>query len=137
MEVGLMTLAPFNETSSTTPKPARSAANHRCKPMRANEQAKGVGTRRRGYSLNSVAISTFLQGFSISSEHWVKDTLRVQPHQVISPKLPLRIQHSTLPHAKHDAMATKEMNARETTRQSLRRWPRTFSGDSVPQGIIP
>ncbi len=66
-----MTLAPFIETSSTTPKPARSAANHRCKPMRANEQAKGAATRRRGYRLNSVVISTFLPEFSIPSELWL------------------------------------------------------------------
>jgi hypothetical protein len=58
MEAGLMTLAPFSETSSTTPKPVRSAANHRCKPIRANEQANGAGTRKRGCRLNSAVIST-------------------------------------------------------------------------------
>jgi hypothetical protein len=41
-----MAFAPSNETLNTTPSPARSTANHRCKPMRANEQAKGASAAR-------------------------------------------------------------------------------------------
>ena len=55
-----MTFAPSNETSSTTPNPARSAVNHRCKPMRPNKQAKGAGTRTCRCRLNSVVMSSSL-----------------------------------------------------------------------------
>jgi hypothetical protein len=55
-----MTFAPFNEKSSTTPNPARSAANHRCKPLRTNELAKGARTRTRKCRLNSVVIPSSL-----------------------------------------------------------------------------
>jgi len=46
---------------------------------------------------------------------------QVPPHQPISAKLPLRIQHSTPLHEKHEAVVKMLTNERETTRQSLKR----------------
>ena len=59
------------------------------------------------------------------------------PHQTIFAKLPLRIQHGTPLHEEHDAVVKMLTNERETRRQSLKRSPHTFLGDSVQQEIIP
>jgi hypothetical protein len=45
----------------------------------------------------------------------------VPPHQTISAKLPLRVQHSTPLHEKHEAVVKTLTNERETMRQALKR----------------
>jgi hypothetical protein len=45
----------------------------------------------------------------------------VPPHQIISAKLLLKIQHSTPLHEKHKAVVKMVMNEREATRRSLKR----------------
>jgi hypothetical protein len=45
----------------------------------------------------------------------------VPPHQIISAKLLLKIQHRTPLHEKHEAVVKTLTNERETMRQALKR----------------